>query len=412
MAENVSSSVFGIGVNTSNQTIGLEEELGSKAAVPITFVYILIFITGVFGNICTCIIIIKNRYMHTPTNYYLFNLAVSDLMMLVLGLPYEIYTLWSSYPFLLGETICRLRLLAAEASTYTSILTITAFTVERYNAICYPMRANNSNLSRVVKVIISIWSLSVLCSIPVALQFGIIYDTFDGNVPISESAQCNTINESEAKIVFQVSTFLFFIFPMTVIGILYFMIALAIRRSVLIRSGSDSSNDSQTTSASVLNPDTRGQQQSLIRQSVLKMLVAVVVAFFVCWAPFHAQRLLVVYVEDWTSTLMQVHDCLYYISGVLYYISSTINPILYSIMSVKFRQAFRSTILFPCCQTNRRKSRNSYTYKFSHQKNSGDTNCTPVESSPPARCCVPVPPRSPQRCDDCPMERISWKGNE
>ncbi|KAK6180011.1 hypothetical protein SNE40_012235 [Patella caerulea] len=210
--------------------------------------------------------------MHTPTNYYLFNLAVSDLMMLVLGLPYEIYTLWSSYPFLLGETICRLRLLAAEASTYTSILTITAFTVERYNAICYPMRANNSNLSRVVKVIISIWSLSVLCSIPVALQFGIIYDTFDGNEPILESAQCNTINESEAKIVFQVSTFLFFIFPMTVIGILYFMIALAIRRSVLIRSGSDSSNDSQTTSASVLNPDTRGQQQSQIRQSVLKML--------------------------------------------------------------------------------------------------------------------------------------------
>ncbi|ESP00657.1 hypothetical protein LOTGIDRAFT_95525, partial [Lottia gigantea] len=275
--------------------------------------------------------------MHTPTNYYLFNLAISDLLMLILGLPQEIYSLWSAYPFLLGETICRLRLLAAEASTYTSILTITAFTVERYNAICYnPMRANNSNLSRVIRVIIAIWLFSVLCSIPVGLQFGIVYIKAN-NVPILESAQCNTINEAEAKIVFQVSTFLFFMFPMAVIAILYFMIALAIRRSVLIRSGSDSSNESQT----VVDPELRITQQTQVRQSVLKMLVAVVVAFFVCWAPFHAQRLLVVYVEDWTLTLILVHDCLYYVSGVLYYISTTINPILYSIMSVKFRQAFR-----------------------------------------------------------------------
>jgi hypothetical protein len=44
-----------------------------------------IFITGVIGNIAVCLVIVKNKSMHTATNYYLFSLAISDLMILVLG---------------------------------------------------------------------------------------------------------------------------------------------------------------------------------------------------------------------------------------------------------------------------------------------------------------------------------------
>ena len=51
----------------------------------LTFVYCAIFITGVVGNICTCIVICKNNYMHTATNYYLFSLAISDVLTLILG---------------------------------------------------------------------------------------------------------------------------------------------------------------------------------------------------------------------------------------------------------------------------------------------------------------------------------------
>ena len=53
--------------------------------IPMTLVYTFILATGVIGNICTCIVIYSNRYMHTATNYYLFSLAVSDLLLLVLG---------------------------------------------------------------------------------------------------------------------------------------------------------------------------------------------------------------------------------------------------------------------------------------------------------------------------------------
>ncbi|ODM97259.1 Neuropeptide capa receptor [Orchesella cincta] len=77
------------------------------------------------------------------------------------------------------------------------------------------------------------------------------------------------------------------------------------------------------------------------------MLVAVVIAFFVCWAPYQAQRLLFVWVTqygDWTATLRDINQALFYIAGVFYFLNSTINPILYSVMSKRFRRAFRDKL--------------------------------------------------------------------
>lgn len=53
--------------------------------LPITIFYAIIFIAGLLGNVITCIVISRNKCMHTATNYYLFNLAVSDLLLLVCG---------------------------------------------------------------------------------------------------------------------------------------------------------------------------------------------------------------------------------------------------------------------------------------------------------------------------------------
>lgn len=53
--------------------------------LPISICYILIFIAGVLGNVITCVVIATNKTMHTATNYYLFNLAVSDSLILLFG---------------------------------------------------------------------------------------------------------------------------------------------------------------------------------------------------------------------------------------------------------------------------------------------------------------------------------------
>ena len=47
----------------------------------------------------------------------------------------------------------------------------------------------------------------------------------------------------------------------------------------------------------------------------IRITVAVVVAFFVCWAPFHAQRLLTSYNTDWTPQMLDFQSSLFYISG-------------------------------------------------------------------------------------------------
>lgn len=70
------------------------------------------------------------------------------------------------------------------------------------------------------------------------------------------------------------------------------------------------------------------------------------IAFFICWAPFHVQRLVATYTPRPTTEAeiikyRKVYNIVTYISGILYYVSTTINPLLYNIMSNKFREAFK-----------------------------------------------------------------------
>jgi len=88
--------------NSSTPTpIDLEQLLGPRRfelykVVPITVIYAIIFATGVVGNVCTAVVICRNKYMHNATNYYLCNLVLSDLLVLALGLPVETYSFWSA----------------------------------------------------------------------------------------------------------------------------------------------------------------------------------------------------------------------------------------------------------------------------------------------------------------------------
>lgn len=66
------------------------QKLGHKQkdsfiALLLTCVYAVIFITSVIGNISTCLVIRRNRHMHTTTNLYLVNLAVADVFITILG---------------------------------------------------------------------------------------------------------------------------------------------------------------------------------------------------------------------------------------------------------------------------------------------------------------------------------------
>ncbi|XP_044250255.1 pyrokinin-1 receptor [Drosophila takahashii] len=338
--------------------------------IPVTVVYSLIFISGVVGNISTCIVIKKNRSMHTATNYYLFSLAISDFLLLLSGVPQEVSFIWSKYPYVFGEYVCIGRGLLAETSANATVLTITAFTVERYIAICHPFLGQAmSKLSRAIRIIVLIWIMAVVTAIPQAAQFGIEL--------ISGVEQCSIVRVI-VKHSFQLSTFIFFLAPMSIILVLYLLIGVHLYRSTLVEGPASVARRQQLKSvpsdtilyryagsspavnlnggggAGVMGGS--GAQLSSVRgrlnhygtRRVLRMLVAVVVCFFLCWAPFHAQRLIAIYAPARGAKLRDQHEFVYtvmtYISGVLYYLSTCINPLLYNIMSHKFREAFKAVL--------------------------------------------------------------------
>ena len=75
---------------TPDEASYIAQHLGAQhlpltTIIPITVVYSIIFIVGVLGNVSTICVILKNKYMHTPTNVYLANLALSDLLTHVVG---------------------------------------------------------------------------------------------------------------------------------------------------------------------------------------------------------------------------------------------------------------------------------------------------------------------------------------
>lgn len=196
--------------------------------IPISLIYLLIFVTGVIGNISTCIVIARNRSMHTATNYYLFSLAISDLCLLLSGAPQEVYQMWWKYPYIFGEAFCVGRGLMAETSANATVLTITSFTVERYLAICHPfLQHTMSKLSRAVRLILVVWVVSLLLAMPMALQFGV-------QTNVHGLAYCG-VKRIFVEHIFELSTGVMFIAPMTIITILYVLIGLKLRSSCLMK---------------------------------------------------------------------------------------------------------------------------------------------------------------------------------
>lgn len=308
--------------------------------VALTVVYMVVYLSGVLGNSLTFLVIYKNAYMRTVTNWYLMSLALSDLLTISVALPPEVYTIWEAYPWRFGEPFCIFKAFLLEWTSYASVLTITGFTVERYIAICHPITGQKvTRQSRAFKCIICIWIISACCALPYPFHTRTFYYLNDPrtNLPITDTLLCNIPVEWHKRMIvmFQVSTFAFFFLPMTVITIMYILIGIRLRRTEV-----DTSMGIQYKGA--LSTTARA------RKAVLKMLVAVVVAFFLCWAPFHAQRLMTLYIKDWSPESMEFHSHLFYISGVLYFVSSTVNPILYNLLSRKFRYAFKRTFC-RCC---------------------------------------------------------------
>lgn len=113
------------------------------------------------------IVVIKTRGMKTPTNCYLVSLSIADLIVLVASVPNEIisyYVLGDKWIW--GRIGCALFIFLQYFGINASSLSITAFTIERYIAICHPMRAQKvCTVHRAKRIISGVWIFAfIYCS--------------------------------------------------------------------------------------------------------------------------------------------------------------------------------------------------------------------------------------------------------
>lgn len=344
----------------------------SSFFIPVCVIYLLIFAVGAVGNTLTCIVILRHRFMRTPTNYYLFSLAVSDLLVLLLGMPLELYDMWSNYPFLLGAGGCYFKTLLFEAVCFASILNVTALSVERYIAVVHPLKAKYVvTRNHAKRVIITIWAVSVICSIPNTSIHGLqaLYVPGRGRVPDSEI--CTLVKPRLTyNLIIQITTIVFFFLPMGTISILYLLIGLQLKKEKMLEAlGAKSSGDSDYHRV-------RGQKK-VKRRQVTKMLFVLVVVFGICWAPFHTDRLVWSFISTWTGPMLHMFQYVHIISGVFFYLSSAANPILYNLMSTRFREMFKEVMCHP---SQRPPSSCKHSPSVTHAT-TRSTECEPIPSA-------------------------------
>ncbi|KAF2880628.1 hypothetical protein ILUMI_25547, partial [Ignelater luminosus] len=218
-------------------------------------------------------------------------------------------------------------------ATYVSVLTIVAFSTERYLAICYPLYLHTmSGLQRAVRIIACMWLIALFSAVPFSVYSVVDYLNYPPGTDniLKESAFCAMMSQPENFPLAEISFFLFFLIPMCIIAIQYTRMGLRISK--------------QTRRLGVNGSVHRGSnRRSQSHKAVIRMLAAVVIGFFVCWAPFHAQRLLVIYGRDFPY-YHELNAWMFYITGILYYFSSTLNPVLYNVMSNRYRNAFKEIL--------------------------------------------------------------------
>ncbi|XP_072118416.1 D(3) dopamine receptor [Mobula birostris] len=134
--------------------------------------FILLIFAIIFGNILVCLAVLKEKSLQTTTNYLIVSLAVADLLVATLVMPWVVYLeVVGAWRF--SRTSCNIFVTLDVMMCTASILNLCAISIDRYTAVVMPIRYNTncSSRRRVTLMIITVWILSLAISCPLLFGF-------------------------------------------------------------------------------------------------------------------------------------------------------------------------------------------------------------------------------------------------
>ncbi|GFR92361.1 neuropeptide FF receptor 2 [Elysia marginata] len=195
------------------------------------FLYSLIFLLGTTGNCLVVFVVIRNKAMQTITNIFITNLAISDILMCLLAVPFTPISFFLN-TWVFGTALCHIFPMILCISVYVSTLTSTAIAVDRYFVIVYPFKPR-MKVYMCLLMIIAIWIISISISLPL----GIYHEVSKSNESVHQCKE--EWPKKQARQFFTVTSLvLHYIVPCGIISFCYVNVSVALRRRSKVKIGS------------------------------------------------------------------------------------------------------------------------------------------------------------------------------
>ncbi|KAI4875889.1 hypothetical protein NFI96_032038 [Prochilodus magdalenae] len=313
-----------------------------EVKVFLTVLYSLILVLGIVGNSITIHVtqvLQRNGYLQKNVTDHMVSLACSDLLVLLIGMPVELYSaIWFPFTSASGNTSCKIYNFLFEACSYATILNVATMSFERYMAICHPFRYKSLTKARTAHLIIAAWLTSVLVAVPLLVATGTEGHVLEpGGAPAQNLTFCTSLTQHWGM--YQASIFTAFILYLLVLCTVAFLCKsmIAVLKSPMT---------TVETSGEARVPKHESARVKASRKQTIIFLVLIVCALLVCWMPNQIRRLMTAAVPKsaWTISYLTAYAVLQPVADTFFYLSSVLNPLLYNLSSRQFRAAFLQTL--------------------------------------------------------------------
>ncbi|XP_019412128.1 PREDICTED: D(1) dopamine receptor-like [Crocodylus porosus] len=338
---------------TINDTLSREswvEEANSELSLRVVtgVLLFLLILSTLLGNTLVCAAVVKFRHLRSKvTNFFVISLAVSDLFVAVLVMPWKAVTEVAGFwPF---GGFCDIWVAFDIMCSTASILNLCVISVDRYWAISSPFRYERKMTWRVAFVMIGVaWLLSILISfIPVQLQWHKASELLppqELSFNISQEENCDS---SLSRTYAISSSLISFYIPVAIMIVTYTRIFRIAQHQIRrISSLERAVEHAQNCHSSDCSHEASLKNSFRKETKVLKTLSIIMGVFVFCWLPFFVLNCMVPFCnfsQHEPGELPCVSETVFNIFIWFGWANSSLNPIIYA-FNADFRRAF-ATIL-------------------------------------------------------------------